>query len=98
MNHLQHLVSNKETFFNFMKQNYPFMLHSNVFFRDLQYAINAYFEMKEAPINYSTAETIAKEFIDKLVEEGYFFPIDKKTWRVDKALITDKDLEGVNNE
>lgn len=92
MNHLEHLLQNKETFFKFMRQNFPLMTHSNVFFRDLQYAINSYFKLKETPVNYSKAEKIARGFIENLVKDGDFSPIDDKTWKVNIDIEPKKEL------
>ncbi len=52
---------NKKVFFNYMNENYTIFQYSNLFFRDLQYAIMSYFEMKEKPIKYANAEIIIKE-------------------------------------
>lgn len=101
MNHLQHLLDNKQVFFSFMQQQYPIMFNSNVFFRDVQYAISSYFELKESPVDYSKAEKLATDFINKLVEAGELSTIDNKTWKVNFEIGTKKETieaEGVENE
>ncbi len=101
MNHLQHLLDNKQGFFSFMQQQYPIMFHSNVFFRDIQYAILSYFELKESPLTYSKAEDVAIDFINKLVESEEFSPIDNKTWKVNFEIGSKNEpekVEEVNNE
>ncbi|MCB0748765.1 MAG: hypothetical protein KDC90_14990 [Ignavibacteriae bacterium] len=82
MNHLEHLKSNKKTFFNFMKEEYPLFQHSNVFFRDLQYAIKSYFELKENSVSYFQAGKIAEDFIKELENSNDLQRIDHKSWRV----------------
>ncbi len=82
MNYLEHLISNKEVFFNFMKKKYPLFQQSNLFFRDMQYAIMSYFELKEKPLKYEEAEIVAQDFIKKLVDNGELLKLDHKTWKV----------------
>ena len=67
---LNDLTSNKTIFFNFMKEKYRLYSNSNIFFRDIQYAIKSYFEKKDIRINYSQAEKIAYDFINKLEDTG----------------------------
>lgn len=101
MNPIEHLKSNKNTFFNFMKEDYPLFKNSNLFLRDLQYAIKSYFEMKEYPITYTQAETIAKDFIKELSSTNDLRQIDNKSWKLNFEVgIKQKlnELEGVANE
>ncbi|MBK7107304.1 MAG: hypothetical protein IPH62_18680 [Ignavibacteriae bacterium] len=101
MNQLEHLKSNKNIFFNFMKEDYPLFRYSNLFLRDLQYAIKSYFDMKENPISYSQAEIIARNFIDELLKSNDILQIDKKSWKVNFDIgIKHKvsEPEGVSNE
>lgn len=101
MNHLNHLLENKNIFFNFMNENYTIFQHSNLFLRDLQYAIISYFEMKEKPLNYSKAEVITKDFASRLVKANDLTHLDKKTYRVNLEVGLNKkviETEGVENE
>ncbi len=101
MNHLEHLISNKNIFFNFMKEDYPLFQYSNLFFRDLQYAISAYFELKENPVNYSKSAKIADSFVEYLCKQNELQSIDKKTWRVNFEVGNkpkELESEGVLNE
>ncbi len=82
MNYLNHLESNKKVFFNFMKESYPIFQYSNIFFRDVQYALMSYFEVKEQPIKYGTADKLAINFISNLVSTDELTPIDHKSWKV----------------
>jgi len=82
MNYLEHLTDNKIIFFNFMKKRYPIFQQSNLFLRDMQYAIMSYFELKENSVSYEEAEKLAKKFIDKLVDSGELLELDHKTWKV----------------
>ena len=99
MNHLNHLNDNKKIFFNFMNENYTIFEFSNLFFRDLQYAIMSYFDMKETPIKYNDAEKVAADFIESLVSEGDLTKIDHKSWRINIEIAPLKNAtEGVTNE
>jgi hypothetical protein len=101
MNYLENLITNKKIFFNFMNENYTIFQYSNLFYRDLQYAIMAYFEMKEKPIKYATADNLAKDFIDNMVDNKELVPIDHKSWKINFELGINKNIvetEGVENE
>jgi hypothetical protein len=86
MDLLQNLISNKNLFFSFMKEKYPVYKESNIFFRDLQYAIRNYYMKKGKTINYQKAEKIAAEFIEKLVNEGDLKKISNNAWKVNFSL------------
>jgi len=82
MDHLEHLTSNKKVFFNYMNENYTIFQYSNIFFRDLQYALMSYFEMKEKPLKYAKAESLAINFIEYLVGCKDLSRIDHKSWKI----------------
>ena len=100
MNHLDHLKNNKKVFFNFMHENYTIFQHSNIFLRDLQYAIASYFELKESPVTYSKAERLTIDFIDHLISVGDLTKIDNKSWKVNFEVGIKRAIqsEGVENE
>lgn len=82
MDYLSELSSNKTMFFNFMKEKYRVYNNSNIFFRDIQYAIKSYFEKKNKPVKYSDAEKIAKDFIQKMENEGQLKKMSNNAWKV----------------
>ena len=82
MDYLNHLENNKKVFFNYMKENYTIFQHSNIFLRDIQYALISYFEIKEKPIKYGAAGKLATEFINNLVSTEELTSIDHKSWKV----------------
>ena len=82
MDLLNDLTSNKIIFFNFMKEKYRIYLNSNIFFRDIQYAIKSYFEKKDIRIKYSQAEKVAYEFIHKLEDSGELKKMSNNAWKV----------------
>ncbi len=70
MNLAEKLIREKETFFNFMKEKYPVYYKSNLFLRDLEYAILIYFEKKKMKVNYSQISAAAKELIEDMLNKG----------------------------
>lgn len=86
MDLLNDLTSNKSIFFNFMKEKYRFYFNSNIFFRDIQYAIKSYFEKKDIRIKYSQAEKVAYDFINKLEDTGELKKMSNNAWKVNFSL------------
>ena len=101
MRHLEHLTQNKKVFFNYMNENYKIFQYSNLFFRDLQYAIMSYFEMKEEPVKYAFAEKLTQQFLEHLIGNGELTKIDHKSWKINFEVGINKKViatEGVTNE
>ena len=86
MDLLNDLTLNKSIFFKFMKEKYRLYLNSNIFFRDIQYAIKSYFEKKDIRIKYSQAEKIAYDFIQKLEDTGELKKMSDNAWKVNFSL------------
>jgi len=86
MDLIQDLISNKKLFFSFMKEKYPVFKESNIFFRDLQYAIRNYYMKKGKTIDYQKAEKIALVFIENLVNNGELKKISNNAWKVNFSL------------
>ncbi len=70
MNHIQELVNNKETFFKYMANFFPVYYKSNLFLRDVQFAIKNYFDQKNDKLSYTETENLALELMKNLVENG----------------------------
>ena len=82
MNYLEDLKKNENLFFSFMKGKYHLFYNSNVFFRDIQYAIRSFYEKKDIDISYAASEELARNFIKYLEEEEKFVRLDKQSWKV----------------
>lgn len=82
MDHLDELKNNQEMFFNFMKEKYHIYYNSNIFSRDLQYAIKQYFERKDNKITYPEAEDLMNRFSSYLEEKGDIQKLNVNSWRV----------------
>jgi len=76
------LISNKELFFNFMKEKYPFYKNSNIFFRDLQFAVKSFFEKKEIIISSITSQKLAENLIFFLENKQEIKRISDNAWNV----------------
>lgn len=101
MNYLSELSSNKTIFFNFMKEKYRVYQNSNIFFRDIQYAIKSYLEKKDKKIKYSEAEKIAQEFIKQMENDGQLKKMSTNAWKVnfsfEKSVIAPEDPKVIKN-
>ncbi len=82
MDYVNDLMENKLVFFNFMKEKYPFFYNSNIFFRDIQYAIKYYYLSRGIKITYPQAEEICNNFVEKLVANGELTKVDNKSFKV----------------
>ncbi len=89
MDYLNDLYQNRLIFFAFMKENYPVFYKSNIFFRDLQYAIKRYYEKKNVVITYGQAEKAAVDFLNRLVSEDLLIKIDNKSFKMNFSLETE---------
>ena len=86
MNLLDDLVSNKSIFLNYMKEKYEVHYKSNIFLRDLLYAIKSFYEKKGKKVKYAEAEKLAFEFCNVLINNDELIPTSKNTWKVNFSL------------
>jgi hypothetical protein len=101
MNYQQHLLDNKEAFFKFMKETYHIFQFSNIFLRDIQYALISYFKLKGFIIKYANAEQIAIDFANELTRTNELIIINDKSWKIMFSVGVKKEIpqeEGVENE
>lgn len=89
MNYLNELINNQKIFFKFMKEKYPLFTNSNIFLRDVQYAIRSYFEKKNIKLGYTESEKLTLEFIDTLTKENKLKKISSNAWKVNFFLDND---------
>ncbi len=66
----------------FLKERIPVFHLSNIFFRDIQFGIQSYLKAHAIAVGYTSAETIARQFVAKLEKEKVLRPIDRQTWMV----------------
>ncbi len=69
-------------FLNFLKARYPLFHKSNFFYRDFQYGIRKYLELKGIKISYAESDQLAKEMAAYLEEKTIFIPVNDQGWTV----------------
>lgn len=79
---LNELIHSKHIFFKFMKEKYPLFENSNIFLRDLQYAIKYFLEKKNIKIRYTELEYLSQEFISHLEKENIIKKVTSNAWKV----------------
>ena len=97
MNKFEHLKENKKTCFIFMNEKYPVIYKSNIFLRDIQYAIHTYFTMKEEKINYQSAEKLANQFTSFLEDGNDLIKLSSNTWLVnfqEERIVEEENSQG----
>jgi hypothetical protein len=65
-----------------MKEKYRVFNNSNIFFRDIQYAIKSFLEKKDKKIKYAEAEKLAQEFITQMENGGQLKKMSNNAWKV----------------
>lgn len=80
--HLSLLKKENVIFLNYLKARFPLFHNSNFFFRDLQYGIKQFFEMKNLDITYAESEVLAKEFGAYLESEGILLKVNDQGWKL----------------
>jgi len=80
MKHLNEILQNKTAFFKFMSKKFPVKYKSNIFLRDVQFAIKDYFDLKKVKLSYTETENMAKELMKNLVEAGEAEQLTEKSW------------------
>ncbi len=81
-NHLELLKKEEESLLNFLKAKFPMFHNSNFFYRDLQYGLRSFLEIKDIIINYNDAEKLAHSISKYFEEKGIFIKINNFTWKV----------------
>ncbi len=74
------LFNNKDTFFRFMSNKYPVKYKSNIFLRDVQFAVKDYYDIKKEKLSYTQTETIAKSLMNKLESENLASKLTHQSW------------------
>jgi hypothetical protein len=79
-----HILSHTGEFLTYLKGRVPVFHFSNVFFRDIHYAVIALAAEHGMRAGYTEAEDIARHLIERLEKEKVLVPIDRQTWSVRK--------------
>ena|SRR3989339_601685 len=82
MNRFDQLLAEKEIFLKYMKEKYKIFNNSNIFLRDIQYAIKSFFEKKDIKITYAEAEMIMYKLTSNMEASGELLKLSSNTWKV----------------
>ncbi len=77
---MNEILQNKISFFKFMSKKFPVKYKSNIFLRDVQFAIKDYFDQKNVKLSYTETENMAKELMKTLVDAGEAEQLTEKSW------------------
>jgi len=86
MNRFEQLLSEKEIFIKYMKEKYKIFNNSNIFLRDIQFAIKSFFEKKDIKITYAEAESLMNELTSNMEKSGELTKLSANTWKVNFTL------------
>lgn len=65
---------------NDLRNRFQVFHQSNIFFRDIQYGLQAMLREQGMKISYVEAERLAREFVQRMEQEKIFVGIDRQTW------------------
>ncbi len=79
---MRSFVGKKKELFDFMRANdFPVYHASNIFYRDMQYAIRDYVRVHEGKdIGWRECEALAAPFVRDLEEKDVLRPFARNTW------------------
>ena len=86
--HLELLKLKEESFLAFLKAKFPMFHNSNFFYRDLQYGIKSFMEIKDIIITYAEADKLAQAFSIYLEDKSIFVRVNKTGWKVNYPAFT----------
>ncbi len=74
--------SQLDLFLEFFKANYKLFNNSNVFRKDVFYAVKRYLEIKNVKSGFTELEIITDSVVSELKNKGYFLELSPITWRL----------------
>lgn len=98
MNRFNQLLAEKEIFLKYMKEKYKIFNNSNIFLRDIQFAIKSFFEKKDIKISYAEAESLMKELTSNMENSGELTKLSPNTWKVNFTLNKTTEEELIKEE
>lgn len=76
----QYIIGNQVEFMNFMKTRAQLIHLSNVFFRDLHFAVMEFLKKKNVKVGQTEAETVAREVALHFEKKNIFKKLNMQTW------------------
>jgi len=80
MNKSQYILGNQVEFLHFMRSRAPMYHLSNIFFRDLQYAVVEFLKTKNIRIHHTEGERLAREIALQLEKKNILKKLNSTTW------------------
>ncbi|HKB85411.1 MAG TPA: hypothetical protein VKD08_04525 [Ignavibacteriaceae bacterium] len=76
------LKNEDKQFLSFLKAKYPLFHNSNFFYRDFQYGVRKYLELKDIDITYGESDKLALQLVTYFEEKEIFIPVSKQAWTI----------------
>ena len=76
----QYIIGNQVEFLNFMKSRAQLIHLSNVFFRDLHFAVMEFLKKKQVTVGQTEAEVVAREVAVHFEKRNIFKKLNMQTW------------------
>ena len=81
-NYFEMLEQHSVVFFNFLKEKYPVFINSNIFYRDIQFGIKAFFDKKDIHLTYAQTENLTNQITIFYEKKRVLEKLNKNTWKV----------------
>jgi len=81
----QYIIGNQIEFLHFMRKRSPLYHLSNVFFRDLHFAVIEFLKTKSVRVGQTEAEQVAREVALHFEKKNMFKKLDAQTWMLNYA-------------
>ena len=80
MDRIEQLIKRHPELLASLKKRIPMYHSSNVFFRDVQFGLQAVLASEGVRLSNRKAEQLARSFASHLEREKIFRPVDQQTW------------------
>lgn len=76
----QYIIGNQVEFLNYMKSHAQLIHLSNIFFRDLHFAVMGFLTIKKVHVGQTEAETVAREVALHFEKKNILKKLNMQTW------------------
>ncbi len=80
MKNIELITQNHLEFLKYLKSRFPLFHKSNIFLRDVEYAVLHFLEEKNIKVSLAESEIIAAKVIESFVFQNLLKRIDNQTW------------------
>ena len=80
MKEIDFITSHKNQFLNFFRSKLPAFHNSNVFYRDIRFAVNSFLISGGFRASDAELEAVANALIKVMVSDGVFKVVSEKSW------------------